>query len=109
MKKFVYLIIVNEVIIIKVIKYSTAWCMSCIVMDNVFCKLQDLYDFDYISYDYDNDRDKFAGFDENEKLPIIEFVDDNNSVLVKINGEYSKKEIEDILVNLGVELKWKKL
>ncbi len=105
MKKFVYLIIVNEVIIIKVIKYSTAWCMSCIVMDNVFCKLQDLYDFDYISYDYDNDRDKFAGFDENEKLPIIEFVDDNNSILVKINGEYSKKEIEDILVNLGVELK----
>lgn len=105
MKKFVYLIIVNEVIIIKVIKYSTAWCMSCIVMDNILNKLQDLYNFDYVSYDYDNDRDKFIGFDENEKLPIIEFVDDNNRVLVKINGEHSTKEIEDILVDLGVELK----
>lgn len=77
-------------------------------MDNVLSKLQEVYDFEYVSYDFDVDRDKFVGFDENEKLPIIEFVSNNNDVLVKINGEHSKKEIENILVDLGVELKWKK-
>ena len=74
-------------------------------MDNVLSKLQEVYDFEYVSYDLDVDMDKFVGFDENEKLPIIEFVSDNNDVLVKINGEHSKKEIENILVDLGVELK----
>lgn len=74
-------------------------------MDNVLSKLQEVYDFEYVSYDFDVDMDKFVGFDENEKLPIIEFVSDNNDVLVKINGEHSKKEIENILVDLGVELK----
>lgn len=103
MKKFVYLIIVIEVIIIKIIKYGATWCMSCIVMDNVLNKLQEEYKFDYVSYDFDKDRDKFVNFDENEKLPIIKVLDESSKVLVKINGEYNKKEMEKILTNLGVE------
>lgn len=101
---YTYFIVV-EVIKIKIIKYGAVWCMSCIVMDNVIKQLSDKYEFDYISYDFDNDKDKFLNFNKSEKLPIIEFVDDNDKVLKKINGEHSKSDIESILTSLEVKLK----
>ncbi len=69
-------------------------------MDNVIKDLKDIYEFEYVCYDLDNDREKFLNFDENEKLPVIEFVDNNGNVLKTINGEHSKKEVENILISL---------
>lgn len=82
----------------KLIKITAPWCMSCIIMNEKLSQL-DLNKYEVISYDADNDVDKFIKYNIGDKLPIFIITDDNDNEIKRLIGEHSK---EELLTFIGV-------
>ena len=84
----------------KLIKISSTWCVSCIIMNKLWKQLKEQYpDFEYVEYDYDLDEEA-ASYEPGKILPVI-IVIKNDKEIKRIIGEKSKndlfKEIEECL------------
>lgn len=73
----------------KIVKIGSLACTSCIIMDNIFNKIKDDYNFIYEEYDYDLDEDKIKKYDLGKILPIY-IIFEGEKELGRIIGE--KKE-----------------
>ena len=80
----------------KLIKITAPWCMSCIIMNEKINKL-DTSNYTLISYDADNDIDKFIKYNIGTKLPIFIITDDNDSELKRLVGEHSQEELMNFI------------
>ena len=76
----------------KLIKITAPWCMSCIIMNEKLSQL-DLNKYEVISYDADNDVDKFIKYNIGDKLPIFIITDDKDNEIKRLIGEHSKEEL----------------
>ena len=78
----------------KIVKINSLGCPSCIIMNKVFNKIKEKYNFDLEELDYD--------FDDIEKynigniLPVYIFYKNNNEIK-RICGEHKLEEIEKII------------
>ena len=70
--------------------------MSCIIMNEKINKL-DTSNYTLISYDADNDIDKFIKYNIGTKLPIFIITDDNDSELKRLVGEHSQEELMNFI------------
>lgn len=79
----------------KLVKITSTWCPSCIIMNNVFNKISTKYpDIEIESLDYD--FDDVEKYNVGEILPVlIKF--DNDKEIDRIVGEKSLKEVEQFL------------
>ena len=84
----------------RVLKISSVWCPSCLIMNNVINKIKDKYNLSIISYDYDMDENIVKNYNIGSILPVLIFMDDNNNEIMRIIGEKSTKELEKILEDL---------
>lgn len=84
----------------KVLKISSVWCPSCLIMNNTINKIKDEYNLNIISYDYDMDENIISQYNIGNILPVLIFVDDNDQEIKRVIGEKSKKELEKILKDL---------
>lgn len=83
----------------KLVRISSTWCVSCIIMNKLWNKLKEQYpNFEYIEYDYD--IDDISEYNVGNILPVIIVYKDNSEVK-RIIGEKSEKdlfkEIEELL------------
>lgn len=83
----------------KIVRISSTWCVSCIIMNKLWKKLKDTYnDFEYVELDYD--MDDIDEYNVGEILPVVIIYKDDIEVK-RIIGEKSEKEffmeIEGIL------------
>ncbi len=83
----------------KLVRISSTWCVSCIVMNKMWKELKEKYsDFEYVEYDYD--FDDIEQYNVGDILPVI-IVYKDNIELKRIIGEKTKeqffKEIEEVL------------
>ena len=85
----------------KVLKISSVWCPSCLIMNNVINKIKDKYKltinenlFSILSL-HIQDRRLL-----NNILPVLIFLDDKNNEIKRIVGEKGTKELENILKEL---------
>lgn len=85
----------------KLIKVSSVWCPSCLIMQPRYAEIEKTYNLDIIEYDYDMDSDIVKNYNIGDILPVV-IVMDNDQELVRIVGEKSKKELEKIFKDLGV-------
>ena len=76
----------------KIVRISSTWCVSCIVMNKLLKNLKEEYpDFEYVEYDYDLDEEA-KNYNVVNILSFI-IIYKNNEEIKRIIGEKSKKEL----------------
>lgn len=84
----------------KVVKISAIWCGGCLVMNKVWKKLKDNFDFEFIELDYDMDEDEVKKYNPGEILPVFIFYNGENELL-RITGELSYDEMVEKIKEVG--------
>ena len=84
----------------KVVKISAIWCGGCLVMNKVWKKLKDNFDFEFIELDYDMDEDEVKKYNPGEILPVFIFYNGKNELL-RITGELSYDEMVEKIKEVG--------
>ena len=85
----------------KLIKISSVWCPSCLIMHPRYQEMVDKYQMELEEYDYDMNTDIVEKYQVGDLLPVVIIVDKDVEIK-RIIGEKSKKELEQIFENLGV-------
>ena len=85
----------------KLIKISSVWCPSCIIMQSRYVDLLKEHNLELEEYDYDIDTEIVERYDVGDILPVV-IVMDKDKEVTRIIGEKSPKELNKIFENLGV-------
>lgn len=85
----------------KLIKISSVWCPSCLIMNSRYNELVKNHNLDIEEYDYDMDIDVVEKYKIGDILPVV-IVMDNEQELTRIIGEKSQKELNKIFEDIGV-------
>ena len=86
---------------VKIVKIGAIWCGACLVMNKVWKKLKDNYDFEFIEYDYDMDEEEVSKYTPGEILPVFIFYSDDKE-LFRLTGEFSYDDIVKKIEEVGV-------
>lgn len=76
----------------KIVKIVSIACPSCIIMNNIFDKMQKKYNFNYEEIDYDFDE---YGYEVGNILPVFIFLDDYDNELTRLVGEVKEDKFEE--------------
>jgi thiol-disulfide isomerase/thioredoxin len=87
----------------KIVKISAIWCGACLIMNKVWSKLKDNYNFEAIELDYDMDEEEVKKYNVGDKLPVF-IVFNQDKELARITGEFSYDEFIEKLDEVGVKL-----
>lgn len=85
----------------KLIKISSVWCPSCIIMNPRYMEITKKYSLECEDYDYDMDTDIVKKYEVGNLLPVV-IVLNNNEEVARIIGEKSQKELIKIFEDIGV-------
>ncbi len=78
----------------KIIKITSLWCPSCLIVNEV---LNDLKDIEIVNLDYDFDKNEVEKYQPGKILPVLIFVDQNNNELARLIGEQKKNKIIELV------------
>lgn len=84
----------------RVVKINALWCSACLVMNKVWKKIEDKYNFEVLQLDYDIDEEEVEKYNVGEVLPVFIFFDGDKEVL-RVTGEKSEKEFLELIKRLG--------
>lgn len=85
----------------KLIKFSSVWCPSCLIMQPRYMEITKQYQLNMEEYDYDMDDELVEKYNIGDILPVVIVIDDDREI-TRIIGEKSKKELNKIFEDLGV-------
>lgn len=78
----------------KIVRISSLGCPSCIIMNKVFNKIKEKYDFELEEYDYD--FDDIEKYNAGNIMPVYIFYKDGKEI-ARLCGEKKEEEFERIL------------
>ena len=81
-------------------KINALWCSACLVMNKVWKKIEDKYNFEVLQLDYDMDEEEVEKYNVGEVLPVFIFFDGDKEIL-RVTGEKSEKEFLELIKRLG--------
>lgn len=86
----------------KLVKISAMWCMSCIIMNNLLDDVLSKYNvlFDIEDIDYDMDSDLVSLYDVGSVLPVYILMDSSLEV-ARLVGEVSESRLISFLKDNG--------
>ena len=84
----------------RVVKINALWCSACLVMNKVWKKIEDKYNFEVLHLDYDMDEEEVEKYNVGEVLPVFIFFDGDKEIL-RVTGEKSEKEFLELIKRLG--------
>jgi len=84
----------------KIVKISAIWCGACLIMNKVWNKLKDNYEFEDIELDYDMDEDEVKKYNPGDILPVF-IIYENDKELLRLTGELSYEEIVNKILEVG--------
>ena len=84
----------------RVVKINALWCSACLVMNKVWKKIEDKYNFEVLRLDYDMDEEEVEKYNVGEVLPVFIFFDGDKEIL-RVTGEKSEKEFLELIKRLG--------
>ena len=87
----------------KLIKIGAIWCGGCLVMNKVWNKLKENYDFDFIELDYDMDEEEVLEYNPGDILPVFILFSEGKEVL-RLVGELSFEEMVKRIDEVGGNL-----
>ena len=75
----------------KLVRISSTWCVSCIIMNKLWNELKETYkDLEYEEFDYD--MDDVEKYNVGNILPVIIIYKDDKEIK-RIIGEKNKKDL----------------
>lgn len=81
----------------KIIKISTVWCPSCLVMNPRYKEIRDRYpDIEFISLDLDLDEEA-KEYNVGSVLPVFILLDNEDNEVERLVGEHKTKEFISII------------
>lgn len=85
----------------KVIKIGAIWCSGCLIMNKIWNKVLENYNFSYEVLDLDMDEEEVSKYNVGDTLPV--FIILSNDVEVnRFSGEYKYEEFVNKLIEVGV-------
>ena len=84
----------------KIVKISAIWCGACLIMNKVWNKLKDNYNFEAIELDYDMDEEEVKLYSPGDILPVF-IVYDNDKEILRLTGELTYDEIVNKILEVG--------
>ena len=84
----------------RVVQINALWCSACLVMNKVWKKIEDKYNFEVLQLDYDMDEEEVEKYNVGEVLPVFIFFDGDKEIL-RVTGEKSEKEFLELIKRLG--------
>lgn len=84
----------------KLIKISSVWCPSCIIMQSRYQEIANEYNLEIEEFDYDMDTEIVEKYQIGDILPVAIVLKDDKEIN-RIIGEKSKKELVKIIEDLG--------
>lgn len=87
---------------LKIIKISSSWCPSCLIMNPRYKELIEQNNFELEEYDYDIDEEIVKKYNVGEILPVAIIVNDDKEI-TRIIGEKNKKELNKIIESINVK------
>ena len=85
----------------KIVKISAIWCGACLIMNKVWTKLKDNYEFEDIELDYDMDEEEVGKYNPGDILPIF-IVYENDKEILRLTGEFKYEELVEKISEVGV-------
>jgi thiol-disulfide isomerase/thioredoxin len=82
----------------KILKFGAVWCSGCLVMKPRWKKIEENNPWlktEY--YDFDNEEKMVKKYKIDENLTTFVFLDNNGSEIHRMSGEFSEKELLDII------------
>lgn len=82
----------------KVLKFGAIWCSACLIMKPRFEEIEKENPWlknEY--YDFDEDKEAVEKYNINDALPIFIFLDKNDKEILRLEGEHSKKVLENLI------------
>ena len=81
----------------KVLKMGAEWCPGCVIMKPRWAEIEkEVPDLETIYYDADENEELLKKY-EIKDLPVFIFLDKNEEVLLKMDGEIDKEELLKII------------
>jgi len=81
----------------KVLKMGAEWCPGCVIMKPRWAEIEkEVPDLETIYYDADENEELLKKY-EIKDLPAFIFLDKNEKVLLKMDGEIDKEELLKII------------
>ena len=84
----------------KIVKISAVWCGACLIMNKVWNKLKENYDFEAIELDYDMDDEEVSKYNPGNILPVF-IVYDGGKEILRLKGELKYEEIVSKIQEVG--------
>ena len=84
----------------RVVKINALWFSARLVMNKVWKKIEDNYNFEVLQLDYDMDEEEVEKYNVGEVLPVFIFFDGDKEIL-RVTGEKSEKEFLELIKRLG--------
>ena len=84
----------------KIIKISALWCGACLITNKAWNQLQNNYDFEAVTLDYDLDEEEVRKFSPGKVLPVFIFLKDEKEV-ARLVGEVSYEELKAKLLEVN--------
>jgi thiol-disulfide isomerase/thioredoxin len=81
-----------------VLKFGAVWCSACLIMKPRWAEIEQ--DNPWLTtkyFEYDDDLKEVKEYNINKDIPVFVFLDDKGSELLRLSGEISKKEIQQVL------------
>lgn len=85
---------------LKIVKIGAIWCGGCLVMNKVWKKLKDNFEFEAIELDYDMDEEEVKKYNPGEVLPVFIFYLGDREVY-RTTGELSYDELAEKVIEVG--------
>jgi len=84
----------------RIVKISAIWCGGCLVMNKVWKKLKENFNYEFIELDYDMDEEEVAKYSPGEILPVFIFFDGDKEIM-RTTGELSYDEMVKRIEEVG--------
>ena len=84
----------------KIVKIGAIWCGGCLVMNKIWNRIKEEYDFDFLELDYDMDEEEVLKYSPGDILPVFIFMDSDKEIS-RIVGEVSYEEFVEKIKEIG--------
>ena len=84
----------------KIVKISAIWCSGCLVMNKVWNKLKDNFDFEAIELDYDMDEEEVMKYNPGKNIPVF-IIYENDEEKLRLTGELGYDDMVSRIKEVG--------
>ena len=84
----------------KIVKISAIWCGAWLIMNKVWGKLKENYEFEDVELDYDMDEEEVEKYNPGDILPVF-IVYDGDKEILRMTGEFKVEDIVEKIREVG--------